>query len=661
MADGASFRKQITSIFRHRMGSEKKNSEYDDLLEKIVGAIHREEEKTTIEILLKEPAGENGVPPVVAITGIAGIGKTTLALLVCEDDKVKGRFGSPIWLNAAGKTFDDLASIAGPVKAAATSSGNPSLLVLDDLRAEISKSKVSELRKHGVSVGAGAIIVTTRRTWQSHGDEAIHAFPLAGLDVGKNWSLFTSLGSSNKHKEEITEILDKCNGFPLAIKLVSTFLESRAGTLQEAKLSELLPRRLILQPHEVQLLAYVSLFPDDYLIHPDRLIHLWIAEGFVPPEEPWRRVIDDFVASGIFQDVKREEGGDGVVKSCTVHPYVQELARFVAKKDEFISTGIDESQLLLRASFDLRSADSVSKLELFLKEEKRARDLRTILFHGMVESPLVLGNQQAERMNEYTCDKVLSTCKALSIPSLGCLVKLSLYNCSTPEPLPRLDELPSLEVLELRRMHSLRFIAEKCDDSVHQVFTLLKELTLWGSPKLESWWNGKSKNSIIFSCISSLRIQYCPNLTRMPLYPTLDKMLVLLDSSVEPMRDTIRKSSSETGSKEEKVVPFSKLKCMFIASIKEFPQEKWLVEFTSLEKLHIRDCLQLEALPSGFKHLRSLQSLTIETCPVLDLDQSPDEWEGLEKLNFLIIREIPKLNSLPKGLKKVVFARNQAS
>ncbi|XP_057759021.1 putative disease resistance RPP13-like protein 1 [Arachis stenosperma] len=859
MGDGASFRKQITSIFRHRMGTEMKNSEYDDLLEKsnIVGAIHRKrEEKEIIEILMKEPAGENGVPPVVAITGIAGIGKTTLALLVCEDDNVKGRFGWPIWLNAAGKTFDDLASIAGPVKAAATSSGNPSLLVLDDLRAEISKSKVSELRKHGVSVGAGAIIVTTRRTWQSFDDKAMHVFPLKGLDEEQSWSLFTSLGSSNKHKEEIKEILHNCLGVPpLATKLVSKFRESRAGTLEKDKLSEWL--QFCLQPLAVQLVAYLSLFPDDYLIHADRLIHLWIAEGFVPPEESWRRVIDDFVASGIFQDVKREEGGDGVVKSCRVHPYVQELARFVAKKkkDEFISTGVEEEPLL-RASFDMRLVDSVSKLELFLKEEKRAKGLRTILFHGMVESPLVLGNQQAERMNEYTCDKVLSTCKALCvldlqhlgmnmvpssigklkdltyldlshnnfeklpnsitklsqlktlklsrchllkelpkdlkdltklthlhidgcvniqsmprginnltslqtlsnfvvgknepmaseelrnlnelrghleimyperlkfqgsssewmnkkehlrrltfrldqhdkgneqdqekalqalkphtnltelhvvgykgnnfpswIPSLHCLVKLSLYNCSTSEPLPGLDELRSLEVLELRRMHSLRFVAEKYDESVHPFFPSLKKLTLWDCPKLESWWridnnttDGESKKSIIFSCISSLQIQYCPNLTRMPLYPTLDKMLELVESSVEPVWDTIRYGESKTA-KEAEVVPFSNLKCMFIASIQKSPPEQWLVNFTSLEKLHIRDCLQLEALPLGFKHLSSLQSLTIETCPVLDLDRSPDEWKDLENLNSLIIREIPKLKSLPMGLEKVKSLR----
>ncbi|MED6179537.1 hypothetical protein PIB30_001829 [Stylosanthes scabra] len=847
-------RGQIKStILRHLMRSQTEISEYGDMLEKstIVGAIHRaKEENKIIEELLNKPGAESGVPPVVTITGVAGIGKTTLARIVCEDDKVKARFGSPIWLNAAGKIFDDLQSIAGSVrqKAAAGGNNNRSLLVLDDLRSEDWESKLSELRKELTKDGpsVGAIITTTRGTCGSSLVEKAmamhHVLPLKGLDEEQSWSLLESLGSCNKEKEEeMREIVRKCKGVPVAIKIAWNLQEE-----EEAKLSELMP-----EPPELQLLAYVSLFPDGYLIHAHRLLHLWIAEGF-GAEEYCRSVFDEFVKLGIFQDVKvkvKEENDDAVVKSCRVHPYMQELACFVAKKEDCIATAIDDSQVTLRASFDMRSADSVAKLDSFLKEDKRAKDVRTILFHAMVlESPLV-----EERMNEYTCDKLLSTCKALRvldlqhlgmstvpssigklkdltyldlsynnidklpssitklsqlttlklsqchllkelpkdlkdltklahlhidgcvnihsmprgiskltslqtlsqfvvgknepmasheelkdlnqlkghleilyperlklqpssskwmnqkehlrrltfrcdqhdkgdkdyqesalqvlephpnltvlhmvgykgkefptwIPSLVSLVKLSLYNCATPKPLPPLDKLPCLKVLELRRMHSLEFIAEKYDDNVHEVFPSLKELTLWDCPKLQSWWgekdknnDGKAKNSVIFRCISSLRIQYCPKLTHMPLYPTLDEMLELVDSSVETMRSTIHYGKSETGSKEGKG-PFSKLKRMFIASVDKSPPAKWLIKFTSLEELHIRDCFQLKALPSGFNHLSSLRTLTIENCPVLDLDQSSCEWEGLKNLNSLIIREIPMLKSLPLGLEKV--------
>ncbi|MED6220337.1 hypothetical protein PIB30_043946 [Stylosanthes scabra] len=839
-----------SSILRCLMRPLQENSEYEEMVEKsrIDRAIHREKEEQMIkEKLLKEPGG----PPVVAIiTGIAGIGKTTLALHVCQQENVKRRFRSPIWINAAAaKTFHDLESI---VRQKAT---DRSLLVLDDLRSENCESKLSELLNELTKDGAfvGAIIVTTRGTWPSDlVDKAmlVHV-PLKGLDEQQSWSLFTSLGSFKKHTEaEIRKIMHNCNGVPLAIKLVSTFLDSRAGSLhQEPKLSDMFPRRLMLEPPELQFLAYVSLFPDDYLIHADRLIHLWIAEGFAA-EESCGLVFHHFVDSGIFQVVKTEEDDDAIVKSCRVQAYMQELAFSIAKKDDCITTGIDDSQVILRASFDMRSADSVSKLDSFLKNDKRAKDVRTILFHAILESPLVLGIQQEERMNEYTCDKLLSTCKALRlldlqhlgmnmvpssigkfkdltyldlsynnieklpnsitklsqlktlklsqchllkelpkdlkdltklthlhidgcvniqsmprgiskltclqtlsqfvvgknepmacheelkelnhlrgnleilyperlklqssssskwmdqkehlrrltfrfdqhdkgdkenqegafqvlephpnltvlhvvgykgnefpswIPSLVSLVKLSLYNCATPEPLPPLDKLPFLKVLELRRMHCLQFIAEECDDSVHEVFPSLKELTLWDCPKLESWWrkdnnnDGKDKNSVIFRCLSVLRIQYCPNLTRMPLYPTLDEKLVLVESSVKPMRDTIHYGDS----KEAETDPFSKLKCMFIASIEKSPPAEWLIKFTSLQELHIRDCFQLEALPSGFNHLTSLRSLTIENCPVLDLDLSSCEWEGLKNLHSLIIREIPKLKSLPMGLENV--------
>ena len=232
------------------------------------------------------------------------------------------------------------------------------------------------------------------------------------------------------------------------------------------------------------------------------------------------------------------------------------------------------------------------------------------------------------------------------LTSLRSLVKFSLYNCARCQFLPPLDQLPCLKILELRRLYSLKFIEENTDTPSSfsiatptvQFFPSLKELTIWDCPNLESWW--KTDNNVkrpIFSCISILRVQYCPKLTCMPLYPGLDEMLVLVDSSVKPMRDTIHHKT------EEAFVPFSKLKSMLIASIEQSPPEEWLKKFTSLENLHIRECSHLESLPQGFKHLSSLQNLTIENCPILDLDRSSDEWEGLRNLHTFIIREIPKL------------------
>ena len=106
------------------------------------------------------------------------------------------------------------------------------------------------------------------------------------------------------------------------------------------------------------------------------------------------------------------------------------------------------------------------------------------------------------------------------LPSLHSLVKFSLCDCARCEFLPPLDKLPSLKILELWRIHSLKFIAEKCGNEIEvrsipssssittptvQFFPSLKELTLWDCPKLERWWKmDNNVNRPIFSCISSL-------------------------------------------------------------------------------------------------------------------------------------------------------------
>ncbi|KHN40424.1 disease resistance protein RGA2-like [Glycine soja] len=236
------------------------------------------------------------------------------------------------------------------------------------------------------------------------------------------------------------------------------------------------------------------------------------------------------------------------------------------------------------------------------------------------------------------------------LSSMQCLVKFSLNDCPKCVFIPPLDHLPHLRVLELRRLDSLEFIsADAKGSSSFTFFPSLKELTISDCPNLKSWWETPKRENDrpFFNCISKLHVQCCPNLDCMPLYPFLDEELVLVDSSVKSMRDTVHAKTSKD------FIPFSKLKSMLIARITETPPPRWLKSFISLENLQIRDCSELECLPEGFKSLSSLQRLTIEGCPKLDLDVSKTEWEGLKHLKCLTIREIPKLKSLPWGVEDV--------
>jgi leucine-rich repeat protein SHOC2 len=253
------------------------------------------------------------------------------------------------------------------------------------------------------------------------------------------------------------------------------------------------------------------------------------------------------------------------------------------------------------------------------------------------------------------------------LTSLQYLVKFTLNDCPKCQFLPTMDKLQHLKVLQLRRLDSLEFIAKNNQVGSYTpiFFPSLKELTIADCPKLKSWWEKEiwENDRPSFSSISKINIQYCPQLACMPLYPGLDEELVLVESNVKSMRDTMH-CADNTGSTEtsnSQSQPFSKLKYMVIERIEHSPPESWLKNFISLEELHIRDCSKFKSLPQGFKSLSSLQSLSIERCEelVLDVDMSgtewkkPTQWEGLENLSSLTLRSIPKLKSLPWGVENV--------
>ncbi|MCH84059.1 CC-NBS-LRR resistance protein [Trifolium medium] len=149
----------------------------------------------------------------------------------------------------------------------------------------------------------------------------------------------------------------------------------------------------------------------------------------------------------------------------------------------------------------------------------------------------------------------------------------------------------------------------------------------------------------------------------MPLYPSLDEELVLVESNLGSMRDTMHHADNTEGAETSNShsQPFSKLKSMVIERFEHSPPERWLTNFISLEELHIRDCSNFKSLPLGFKSLSSLLSLSIERCEelVLDVDKSgteweiPTEWEGLKNFSSLTLRGIPKLKSLPWGVENL--------
>ncbi|CAN1222654.1 Disease resistance protein RGA2 [Linum grandiflorum] len=117
-----------------------------------------------------------------------------------------------------------------------------------------------------------------------------------------------------------------------------------------------------------------------------------------------------------------------------------------------------------------------------------------------------------------------------------------------------------------------------------------------------------------FPRLSSLEIDHCPNLTRLPLFPTVEGMLLWSDMSAQPL---VRTMSMKVAAASPR--PLSKLTHLIlweIPDLESLPGE-YLCNLASLRCLSIYKCPRLASLPPEMRHLTSLKTLHISECPQL--------------------------------------------
>ncbi|XP_059428669.1 putative disease resistance protein RGA4 [Corylus avellana] len=266
------------------------------------------------------------------------------------------------------------------------------------------------------------------------------------------------------------------------------------------------------------------------------------------------------------------------------------------------------------------------------------------------------------------------------LSSLTNLVRFELGGFTKCQYLPPLNQLPSLKVLRLDQMDALEYISSGSGDSneFSSFFPSLKEIILFLCPNLKGWWrrrdssvevNSDSHNFVeitehpllpSFPRLSILAIWNCPMLTSMPMFPHLEEVLVLNNTSTKPLQQTMMmnmatpQSPTSTATASSSSTPLSKLKSMLLNSIEDLETlpEEWLQNLTSLEYLNIKNCNRLNSLSPGIQHLTALQDLVLSNCRELELANDEDEmqWKGLKSLLSLGFTELPKLVSLPLGL-----------
>ncbi|KAF8673410.1 hypothetical protein HU200_048974 [Digitaria exilis] len=222
----------------------------------------------------------------------------------------------------------------------------------------------------------GSMIVVTTRN-RDVAEQVGGAYQMKPLSLSKSQKLLYAriFGTRNKNinedmekclDEELAEvsnrILKKCAGVPLAIITIGSLLASKGankmdwdevynsmgtglynnfdvGTMREI----LLLSYYDLPSYLKTCLLYLSVFPEDFNIERDRLIWMWVAEGFIQCtregeslSEIGESYFNELINRSMIQLVNYEYDLENN-EYCCVHDMVLELIRILSSKENFVT------------------------------------------------------------------------------------------------------------------------------------------------------------------------------------------------------------------------------------------------------------------------------------------------------------------------------------
>nr|XP_023926408.1 putative disease resistance RPP13-like protein 1 isoform X2 [Quercus suber] len=470
----------------------------------------RDEDKKTIIKLLMSSEFSDAKLSVIPIVGMGGLGKTTLAQLVYNDDDVNSYFDLKAWV-CVSEDFDIvrltkviLQSITSEhcdvndlnliqVKLKEKLYGKKFLLILDD----VWNKDYDDWTKLRCPFEFGAlgskIIVTTRDHSVSTIMGTTQPYDLKVLSNDACWRLFIqhARGSTDSvvhaELEEIrSEILDKCKGSPLAAKVLGGTLRTKRNPkeLKNVLNSKIWGKNGIVPILELsyqdlpsnlkRCFAYCSLFPKDYEFKENELVLLWMAKGLVqetdinmPMEDLGGEYFHDLLRRSFFQQSSNNES------LFVMHDLISDLAEWAARglcyrMEDTLSTN-KQSKVFAKVrhfSYIRHYLDGIKRFENFPKN----MHLRTVLPLPINSSGYLTNYVPNCLLLQLRCLRVLSLCgyEIIELPSsIGDLIHLRYLNLSNTRirSLPEsTSSLYNLQTLMLKGCHKLTKLPEKIMD-----------------------------------------------------------------------------------------------------------------------------------------------------------------------------------------------------
>ncbi|TKW11537.1 hypothetical protein SEVIR_6G238466v4 [Setaria viridis] len=356
-------------------------------LDESMEIIGRKDDKDGVVELLLDQQDRQHVQ-VLPILGMGGVGKTTLAKMVYNNDKIQKHFELRMW-HCVSENFEAIPLVRSVIELATNSRcGLPDtiellrgklqeaigrkrfLLILDDVWNEDQNKWEDDLRPllcASIGGSGSKIAVTSRSRQVASIMGTLPPHELVCLSEDDSWELFSKKAFSKGVQEQAEFvkigrcISKKCRGLPLALKTMGGLMSSKQQiqeweAIADCNISdtnrgkyEVLPILKLsykhLSPEMKQCFAFCSVFPKDYEMEKDMLIQLWMANGYVHEDgtmdltQKGEYVFNELVWRTFFQHVilVREPflpyfkyASKQEINGCKMHDLMHDLAKDVA-------------------------------------------------------------------------------------------------------------------------------------------------------------------------------------------------------------------------------------------------------------------------------------------------------------------------------------------
>ncbi|KAH6796404.1 hypothetical protein C2S51_037390 [Perilla frutescens var. frutescens] len=443
--------------------------------------IGRDEDKEKIVDILVNRVSDREQLSIIPIIGVGGLGKTTLAQLVFNDQRVSQHFEPKLWVCVSDNFDCKILLEAMIVSATEKPSGlvqldalqrrlrellsqKRYLLILDDVWNH-NQEAWAELESTLACGSKGAsIVVTTRlgKVADIMGTGLFHS--LQRLSEEDLWSLFKL--RAFEREEEIhhnletigRQIVKKCGGVPLAAKALGGLLrfkrnenewihvrESELWDLGEEEEAIIMPA-LRLSYHHLpselrRCFTYCAVFPKDSIMEKRELIFRWMAHGCISSngvqevEDIGDKIWNELVVRSIFEQVREKRIGT----TFKMHDLVHDLAHSIME-NRVQGTQMKSSSKVREVHFGKHSGDCCSSISLkvaTLSTINNYTRLRILKLNDPSVENLPIASGKSKHLRYLD----LSESNICSLPRTFCrlwnLQILNLSHCRSLKSLPK--------------------------------------------------------------------------------------------------------------------------------------------------------------------------------------------------------------------------------